>query len=266
MGSARIIHGLTCLVIVAIVVSAASPAFAARNYVPEEGTAPLGLATRSEQGADQQSRQSALAGQASGSSVVLAMADQALTATVQPTPTLPLTATMLVTSGAPLEVGGALDVAASITSPVQTVTTDPPQMALSEVTTDSVTIVDPIPAQVNRMSSVRGAQTSLFTRSIVYSHGFTLPPGRGGLTPVLGLNYNSASHSQHQGHYSYVGHGWDLAGADYIFRYPGSISEGLGSPHADEKVTMSLQGRTYTLQGIEDPITSGATLPRRIHS
>jgi RHS repeat-associated protein/uncharacterized repeat protein (TIGR01451 family) len=103
-----------------------------------------------------------------------------------------------------------------------------------------------IPAQTDRMSIVRGAQVSLFTRSIVYGQAVTLPPGRGGLTPALGLNYNSANHSQHQGHLSYVGHGWSLAGADSIFRDPNSISE--NDHYLNGNVTMSLQGQTYTLQ------------------
>ncbi len=96
------------------------------------------------------------------------------------------------------------------------------------------------------MSIVRGAQVSLFTRSIVYSQRVDLPPGRGGLAPALGLNYNSANHSQHQGHLSYVGHGWSLAGADSIFRDPNSISE--FDHYLNGNVTMSLQGQTYTLQ------------------
>ncbi|MEI2689426.1 MAG: carbohydrate-binding domain-containing protein [Anaerolineae bacterium] len=103
-----------------------------------------------------------------------------------------------------------------------------------------------IPAQPDRMSIVRGAQVSLFTRSIVYGQAVSLPPGRGGLTPALGLNYNSANHSQHQGHLSYVGHGWSLAGADSIFRDPNSISE--YDHYLNGNVTMSLHGQTYTLQ------------------
>jgi len=39
-----------------------------------------------------------------------------------------------------------------------------------------------------RMSSLRGAQINLFSLSIGYSYLLNLPPGRGGLTPLLALN------------------------------------------------------------------------------
>ncbi|MCX7853452.1 MAG: DUF11 domain-containing protein, partial [Caldilineales bacterium] len=90
---------------------------------------------------------------------------------------------------------------------------------------------------VDRMTAARGAQTALYSRSVTYSYPFDLPAGRGGLTPALGLRYNSANHSQHQGHYSYVGHGWDLVGADYVQRDPVS-----------GKVTLMLGGQAYTLE------------------
>ena len=86
------------------------------------------------------------------------------------------------------------------------------------------------------MSQVRGAQADLFSRSITYHYPFNLPPGPGGLTPQLGLRYSSAEHSQAQGHFSLVGHGWELLGADYVFREPSS-----------GKVTLSLGGRHYSL-------------------
>ncbi len=90
---------------------------------------------------------------------------------------------------------------------------------------------------VDRMTRVRGAQASLYNGSITTSYGFDLPPGRGGLTPALGLNYNSANHSQQQGHYSYVGHGWGMPGADYVQRDP-----------ASGKTTLLLGGQAYTLE------------------
>ena len=87
---------------------------------------------------------------------------------------------------------------------------------------------------------IRGVQPSLFTGSINSSYGFELPPGRGGLTPVLGLRYASANHSQDKGHYSYVGHGWTLTGADTIYIPP-------GDGNVDKK-TLRLQGVTYSLK------------------
>ncbi len=89
---------------------------------------------------------------------------------------------------------------------------------------------------VDRMSQVRGAQTDLYSRSITYDYPFNLPPGPGGLTPSLGLRYSSAEHSLAQGHYSVVGHGWALAGADFVYRDPYS-----------DTLTLSLGGRHYTL-------------------
>jgi len=88
----------------------------------------------------------------------------------------------------------------------------------------------------DRMSRVRGAQADLYSRSITYDYPFDLPPGAGGLAPRLSLRYSSAGHSQHAGHYSYVGHGWDLAGADYVHR---DSSTG--------EVTLVLGGRRYSL-------------------
>ncbi|MCB0250620.1 MAG: DUF11 domain-containing protein [Anaerolineae bacterium] len=89
---------------------------------------------------------------------------------------------------------------------------------------------------VDRMTAVRGAQTSLYSRSIAYTYGFDLPAGRGGLSPVLGLSYNSANHSQHQGHYSYPGHGWAMPGVNYVQRSPTG------------NVTLVQDGQAYTLQ------------------
>ncbi len=96
-----------------------------------------------------------------------------------------------------------------------------------------------------RMSSLRGAQTNLFSLSIGYSYPLDLPPGRGGLTPLVALNYSSANHTPASGHHSVAGFGWELAGADYVYTPPGD--EGL------DKITLSLQGRTYSLRkGTQD--------------
>ncbi|HIC88033.1 MAG TPA: DUF11 domain-containing protein, partial [Anaerolineae bacterium] len=93
---------------------------------------------------------------------------------------------------------------------------------------------------LERMSSLRGAQPDLFTLSVAYGYDFELPPGAGGLTPRLGLRYSSANHTPDSGHFSYVGYGWELVGADWIYIPPGDA-------HLDRPV-LFLQGRTYTLQ------------------
>jgi hypothetical protein len=120
------------------------------------------------------------------------------------------------------------------------------QAKLSHFTAYGIMTADgSVPALVDRMSDVRGAQAELYTRSIAYGKTLEMPPGRGGLSPYLALNYNSANHTQVQGHYSYVGHGWELAGADYIFRDPNTISD--YDPTAGD-ITMVLGGRHYTLK------------------
>ena len=105
---------------------------------------------------------------------------------------------------------------------------------------------------VERMSALRGAQTNLFTLSVGYSYAMQLPPGQGGLTPLLALNYSSANHTPASGHHSLVGFGWDLLGADSVYIPPGDANQG--------KITLSLQGRTYSLRlgadgwyAVEDP-------------
>ena len=91
-----------------------------------------------------------------------------------------------------------------------------------------------------RMSSVRGAQTNLATLSIGYAYDLELPPGRGGLTPQLGLRYTSANHTPNSGHFSYVGFGWELVGADSVYTAPGDSFQ--------DEPTLTLQGRTYSLR------------------
>jgi len=86
---------------------------------------------------------------------------------------------------------------------------------------------------------VRGAQPQLFSGSIGYTYPFALPPGRGGLTPQLGLTYSSSRHEREMGHYSMVGHGWDILGASYVSRNPSNPG---GQP-----ITLVLNGATYTI-------------------
>ncbi|NLE56973.1 MAG: hypothetical protein GX616_01330, partial [Planctomycetes bacterium] len=91
-----------------------------------------------------------------------------------------------------------------------------------------------------QMATVRGAQTSLFTRSVVYGTDFDLPPGRGGLTPRLGLSYSSAGHTPDAGHFSHPGFGWQLSGADSIYTAPGDANV--------DKPILTLQGVNYSLR------------------
>jgi uncharacterized repeat protein (TIGR01451 family) len=97
---------------------------------------------------------------------------------------------------------------------------------------------------LERLSSVRGAQTNLFTRSIGFSYGFELPPGRGGLAPRLGLSYWSANHTPNSGHFSYAGFGWELTGVDSVSTAPGDANT--------FQPTLSLQGATYSLRRTAD--------------
>jgi RHS repeat-associated protein len=97
---------------------------------------------------------------------------------------------------------------------------------------------------VERMSSVRGAQTSLFTGAESYRYSLNLPPGRAGLVPVLGFSYSSANHTPASGHFSLAGFGWETVGADSVYIPPGDAN--LGKP------VLSLQGVTYSLRQTSD--------------
>jgi len=97
---------------------------------------------------------------------------------------------------------------------------------------------------VERMSSVRGAQTSLFTGAESYRYSLELPPGRAGLVPALGFSYSSANHTPASGHFSLAGFGWEIVGADSVYIPPGDTN--LGKP------VLSLQGTTYSLRQTSD--------------
>ena len=142
MGSSRFIRGLTWLVVVAIMLSAASPALAAHRFVTGEGSLPPGVTRQSEQGADQSISSSAHWEQDSRTSVPPAAASQALTAATQPTATLALTTTGVVTPANPLAIGGAPDALSNVTPPVLTVAADPVQVTPGEVITYSVAITN----------------------------------------------------------------------------------------------------------------------------
>jgi RHS repeat-associated protein/uncharacterized repeat protein (TIGR01451 family) len=85
-----------------------------------------------------------------------------------------------------------------------------PHLTLFAAASDAEGFIEP-------MSQIRGAMTSLYNRSISYAYNFDLPAGRGGLTPILGLSYNSGNHSQEMGHHKYAGHGWDIVGENSIY-------------------------------------------------
>ncbi len=89
-------------------------------------------------------------------------------------------------------------------------------------------------------SRIRGAQPQLFSGSIGFTYGFDLPPGRGGLTPSLGLQYSSARHQRETGHYNHVGHGWDMLGESTLMKADPSNPAG-------SKLTMVLNGSSYTI-------------------
>ncbi|NLE77632.1 MAG: DUF11 domain-containing protein, partial [Chloroflexi bacterium] len=93
---------------------------------------------------------------------------------------------------------------------------------------------------LEQTASIRGAQAQLFSGSIAYQYGFSLPPGRGGLAPKLGLSYTSSMHTPNAGHLSQAGFGWQIAGADYLFIPPGDANS--------VKRTVTLQGVAYSLR------------------
>lgn len=97
---------------------------------------------------------------------------------------------------------------------------------------------------LERMSTIRGAQVSLFTGGEAYNYGFLLPPGRAGLAPALGLSYASGRHLPDTGHFSLAGFGWDITGADSIYIPPGDANT--------FKPTLTLQGVTYSLRQTSD--------------
>jgi RHS repeat-associated protein/uncharacterized repeat protein (TIGR01451 family) len=84
---------------------------------------------------------------------------------------------------------------------------------------------------------IRGAQPQLFSGSLSYHYPFDLPPGRGGQTPQLGLTYSSSRHRADMGHYSLVGHGWDILGENYAVR---------NADNPDE-ITVVLNGQVHTI-------------------
>jgi uncharacterized repeat protein (TIGR01451 family) len=97
---------------------------------------------------------------------------------------------------------------------------------------------------MERMSSLRGARTNLFSLSAGYSDGFEIPPGVRGLAPTVGLSYSSASHTPNSGHLSYAGYGWQMVGADSVYIPPGDANT--------FKRVLTLQGATYTLRKTSD--------------
>jgi uncharacterized repeat protein (TIGR01451 family) len=87
---------------------------------------------------------------------------------------------------------------------------------------------------------IKGARPQLFSGSISYSYDFELPPGRGGLTPALGLGYSSARHQRETGHYNFAGHGWDIRGENYVAKADPVNPE-------SSALTIVLNGATYTI-------------------
>ena len=89
-------------------------------------------------------------------------------------------------------------------------------------------------------SRIKGARPQLYSGSISYSYDFDIPPGRGGLTPMLALNYSSSRHQRESGHFNFAGHGWDILGENYASK---------ADPEHPESSALNvvLNGATYTL-------------------
>ena len=66
------------------------------------------------------------------------------------------------------------------------------------------------------MPSIRGVQSDLFTGSASITYPIALPPGRGGLTPELALQFNSRSRHDDPGNSSVLGTGWKLSADSFI--------------------------------------------------
>ncbi len=78
------------------------------------------------------------------------------------------------------------------------------------------------------MPSIRGIQTDLFTGAASVGYDVDVPSGAGGLTPNVGLSFNSKSRLEDAGNSSVVGTGWKLT-AD-SFRYFTPYAPGTPAP------------------------------------
>ncbi len=107
-------------------------------------------------------------------------------------------------------------------------------------------------------ADIRGAVTNLYSGSFGYTYPIPLPPGRGGLTPALGLSYNRSRDNRATGHYSTVGIGWSLMGENYISRSPRSY--GVGQTGAHVIYNLVLNGATYTIRRAFDGEDSAGDL------
>lgn len=87
------------------------------------------------------------------------------------------------------------------------------------------------------VGSIGGELTVLPNGEAAYSVNFRLPPGRGGLTPSLGLRYASSGGTRE------LGKGWALSGLSAISRCPGKIwSSEMSVPEASWGVLFGYLG------------------------
>ena len=91
------------------------------------------------------------------------------------------------------------------------------------------------------MPNIRGIQNDLFTGSASIAYPIALPPGRGGLTPDLTLQFNSQSRQGDAGNASLVGTGWKLSADSFVYWTP--FNPGSAPP------TWRLAGAAYTEAG-----------------
>ncbi|MEI8082864.1 MAG: hypothetical protein WCI74_13585, partial [Actinomycetes bacterium] len=88
---------------------------------------------------------------------------------------------------------------------------------------------------------LRGVQNDLFSGSAGLAYPIALPPGRGGLTPDLALQFNSQSRQADAGHASALGTGWKSSADSFVYGTPFNA----GSPPP----TWRLAGAAYSEAG-----------------
>ena len=86
---------------------------------------------------------------------------------------------------------------------------DLPHLTLLAVTAESSFVPEVMP-------SIRGVQSDLFTGSASLTYPIALPPGRGGLTPELALQFNSQSRHNDPGNSSVLATGWKMSADSFI--------------------------------------------------
>ncbi|MBX7233672.1 MAG: hypothetical protein K1X65_04755 [Caldilineales bacterium] len=89
------------------------------------------------------------------------------------------------------------------------------------------------------MPSLRGVQSDLFSGGASYDYPIAAPPGTGGLTPQVGLQFSSRSRWEDLGHASVTGAGWKLTGDSFRYWRPWDTANGSAP-------TMRVEGAAFS--------------------